>query len=61
MKKLTLTLADSDFAAVDTVQQRNPLARRHRVVRAALRAALRQMLADDAYALACLTEEARRD
>ena len=61
MKKVTVSLGDADVAAIAALQERNPLAKRHGVVRAALRAALRQMLQDNAYALLCLTEEIRRD
>ena len=60
MKKLTVSLSVEDIATIDRIVESNPLAKRHTVLRAALRAALGQMAQDANFALNCLLKEVGR-
>jgi len=55
--KLAIDLNDHDLALLTEVMERNPLARRHMIARAAIRAGLSQMYRDQSFALDCLIGE----
>jgi|GEM_PF-4421242 len=57
--KLAIDLNDHDLALLTEVMERNPLARRHMIARAAIRAGLSQFARDQLFAVDCLTLEVR--
>lgn len=59
MRTLSINVSPDDLATVEKIVASHPLASRHAVARAALRAGLDQMARDEAYALDRLLLERR--
>lgn len=57
---LSINLTPDDYSTIDEIGARNPLASRHSIARAALRAGLSQMARDQSYAIEQLTEQAKQ-
>ena len=59
VEKISINCSQDDLGLVDKVQRKFPIAKRHLICRAAMRAGLSQFAGDPGFALEHLTREVR--